>query len=281
MVNTYIPASLKEALQIRNGENVITFAGGTDLMVRRKSWPGTLPLFDAPVLMVGGLKELKGCRTENGYLKIGAAEKLAGIAENSAVPEILRLAVHGMASPSIRNMGTIGGNIMNASPAGDTLPPLYALNATLTLESQAGSREVPVEKFIFGPGKTEIAANELLTAVNVPVEEYEKACYRKIGTRKADALSKASFAGLAVIGNGRLNDVRIAIGAVAPTVVRSAEAEGLLNGRDLKDIPAVVSDVLEIYAGLIRPIDDQRSTAAYRKQVSLRLIEDFIASLNK
>jgi len=280
-VNVISAGSLRHALEIRGSEKVITFAGGTDLMVRKKSWPGTLPAFDLPVLLIGGLSELMGCSVENGLVRIGAAEKLAAVAENTGLPEILRLAVRQMAAPGIRNMGTIGGNIINASPAGDTLPALYALNTTLTLLSLSGTREVPIRQFIKGPGRTELHDDELLTAVNIPAGDFKRVYYRKIGTRKADALSKVSFAGLANLKEGKIADMRIAIGAVAPAVVRSEEAESLLIGRDIEDVPGLLPEVIGFYLKLIRPIDDQRSNAAYRKEVSLRLIKDFISGLTK
>jgi len=262
MVETFIPKTLKEALEYRAGYKAIPFAGGTDLMVRRKSWAGTLPKFDTPILMIGGLKELKGCAAENSVLRIGAAETLADAAANEVVPEILRLAVKQMASPGIRNMGTIGGNICNASPAGDTLPALYALNASVILQSVKGERELALSQFITGPGRTDIKDDELLISVSIPLREFSNIYYRKVGTRKADALSKLSFAGLANINDGKIEDIRIAFGAVAPAVVRSVEAENLLKGINLADLPALMPQIKDIYSRFIRPIDDQRSSAA-------------------
>jgi xanthine dehydrogenase FAD-binding subunit len=281
MVETFIPKTLKEALEYRDENMAILFAGGTDLMVRRKSWAGTLPKFESPVLIIGNLRELKGCAAENSVLRIGAAETLADIAANEAVPEILRLAVKQMASPGIRNMGTLGGNICNASPAGDTLPVMYALNTAVILQSVKGKRELALSQFITSPGKTGLQDDELLTEVCIPLKEFSNVYYRKVGTRKADALSKLSFAGLANINDGKIEDIRIAFGAVAPTVVRSVEAENLLKGIDLADLPVLMPQIKDIYSRFIRPIDDQRSSAAYRKEVCMRLLEDFLFGLNR
>jgi xanthine dehydrogenase iron-sulfur cluster and FAD-binding subunit A len=281
MVETFMPAALKEALEFRAGHKSIPLAGGTDLMVKRKSWAGTLPKFDKPVLMISGLSELKGCTSENGALRIGAAETLADTAANELVSEVLRLAVKQMASPGIRNMGTLGGNICNASPAGDTLPALYALDATVTLQSISGSRELPIAQFITGPGRTELKDGELMTMINIPLTEFSNVYYRKVGTRKADALSKLSFAGLADIKEGHIGDVRIAFGAVAPTAVRSAGAEKLLKGIELIDLPDLMPQIKDIYSRFIRPIDDQRSSAAYRKEVCMKLLEDFLLGLKR
>lgn len=279
MADTMIPKTLNEALEYRAQYKAVPFAGGTDLMVRRKNWAGTLPKFDAPVLMIGGLSELKNITAENDFLHIGAASTLADIAANESVPDILRMAVKQMASPGIRNMGTLGGNICNASPAGDTLPVLYALSASITLRSVEGGRELPITKFITAPGCTDLKEGELLTEISIPLARFSNVYYRKVGTRKADALSKLSFAGLADVSEGKIKDVRIAFGAVAPTVVRSAGAENLLTGVKLSDLPALLPQVKDIYSRFIRPIDDQRSSAVYRKEVSLRLLEDFLLGL--
>lgn len=281
MAETLIPKTLKDALKLRAEYRAIPFAGGTDLMVRKKSWAGTLPKFDAPVIMIGGLSELKGCDIKNNTLRIGAAETLAVIAANELIPEMLSLALRQMASPGIRNMGTIGGNICNASPAGDTLPPLYALDATVKLQNIVGSRELPIAQFITAPGKTVLRDDELLISVNIPLTQFSNMYYRKIGTRKADALSKLSFAGLANVKQGGIEDVRIAFGAVAPTVVQSVGAERLLQSINLVDLPALMPQINDIYSRFIRPIEDQRSTADYRKDVCMRLLEDFLLGLKQ
>lgn len=274
-----IAKSLAHALEMRKEKGAIPLAGGTDLMVRYKSGSGTLPAFDRPVILVGALPELKGISRKEDKLVIGAAETLADIACNPDVPELLRAAAAQMASPAIRNTGTIGGNICNASPAGDTLPPLYALDASVTLTGAGGTRTLPISRFILGPKKTALSADELLTAVAIPMQSYSRWFCRKVGTRKAAALSKLSVAAVADISEGRIQTILIAAGAVAPTVVRCPEAEALLTGRMTDEIPALLPGVLKLYEAQITPIDDQRSTAVYRKTVTLHLIEDFIRGL--
>ncbi len=276
---TYRPRTLEEALNLLQDIKTIPFAGGTDLMVKYRSWAGTLPQLQAPVLWLGEIKELKGIHQSGDTLVIGSMETLASILASPAAPELLKYAIAQMASPSIRNMGTMGGNICNASPAGDTLPPLYVLDASVLLRSSAGERTLPIAEFITGPGKTALRKDELLTEIHIPIREYNKRYYRKVGTRKANALSKLSMAGLADIRDGVIEDVRIALGAVAPTVVRSIEAEKTLQGRNVKEIFAMIPEAITTYSELITPIDDQRSNAAYRKTVSLRLIEDFLNHL--
>jgi CO/xanthine dehydrogenase FAD-binding subunit len=279
MVEMATPRTLMEALEIRKNYQVIPFAGGTDLMVRRKAWAGTLPRFEYPALFIGDIAELKGIQITDGILTIGATATLAAIMEYETTPEILKQAIAEMASPAVRNAGTLGGNLCNASPAADTLPPLYALGASLILQNLSGRREIPVAEYIQGPGKTDLKEDELLVAVNIPVDRYNIIYYKKVGTRKADALSKVSFAGLARTVNGVVEDIRITLGAVAPRVVRSLETESLIKGKKVSDLPKLISEIKKNYEQQIRPIDDQRSNAAYRSMVAYRLIEYFIAHL--
>jgi xanthine dehydrogenase FAD-binding subunit len=279
MVDTIIPKTLAEALALRENNQMIPFAGGTDLMARRRSWAGTLPRFEYPVLMIGEIPELKEIYCKDGILTIGSAVTLTSILEHQAVPEILKMAVTEMASPAIRNMGTLGGNVCNASPAADTLPALYTLGAALLLQSASGRRTVPIEDFITGPGKTLMTADELLIAVNIPQKDFTAIYYKKVGTRKADALSKVSFAGLARTSNGVVEDIRIALGAVAPKVARSREAEALFKGRKIGELRKVMNEAKDFYTNIIQPIDDQRSNAVYRRTVALKLIEYFITQV--
>ena len=276
MVSAYRPTSFAEALRIRQESQAIPLAGGTDLMVSHRRYPGLAPQFARPVLFLGGLPELGGITVVGATLTVGAGVTLSGLLAHEAVPDVLKQAVAEMSSPAIRNVATLGGNICNASPAGDTLPALYCLNAVLTLACAGGERQLGIEEFILGPGKTALRDNELLRAVSLSLERFDVACYRKVGTRKANALSKLSFLGLARTGEGRIEDVRIAFGAVAPTVVRSKELEREIVGRNRAELGEIRTRVLDGYARLIVPIDDQRSTAEYRKVVSLRLLGHFL-----
>jgi xanthine dehydrogenase FAD-binding subunit len=280
-VVTITPKTLDEALEFRSKERMIPFAGGTDLMVRRRSWSGTSPHFEYPVLFIGKLPELKkiAVAAEDNILAIGAGVSLTELLEHPEVPEILKQAIRVMASPAIRNLATLGGNICNSSPAADTLPPLTVLSATLVLQNTASRREVPVVEFIKGPGHNDLKTDELLTAIHIPVVKNNFYFYKKVGTRKADALSKVSFAGLAQTSDEIITEIKIAIGAVAPRVVSSVEAEAFLKGKPISDLPKLLPELKQMYEEYIRPIDDQRSSAAYRKEVSFRLMEHFITQL--
>ena len=276
MVKVFMPQSLKEALRIRKEEKAIPFAGGTDLMVKRGRLRGLAPYFEKPVLFLHKVKELTGVKFEEGRVRIGALTTLSEILENRDIPLILKYAIAEIASPAVRNLATIGGNICNASPAGDTLPPLYVMNARVVLSSFTSEREIKIMDFIKGPGFTDLKEDELLKEIIIPVEFFNIVFYRKVGTRKANSLSKVSFAGVAKLDNGIIKDIRISFGAVAPTPRRAPEIEEEIIGKNKVKIIAEIPDILEKYARIIRPIDDQRSTARYRKTISLKILEYFL-----
>lgn len=274
-VDGYLPKTINAALQILNSENVIVYAGGTDLMVRYKNETSLLPMFDKNILYIGQIDELKKVYENNEEIVIGAGCTLASLLRNEHVPEILKKAIRGAASPAIRNMGTIGGNICNASPAGDTLPVLYSLNSRCSVISEGLERTINIEDFIYGPRRTVLEKNEMLKSITIPKENFNIVHYEKVGARKASAISKLSFAGLCNVENGRVQNLRISFGAVGATVVRLKEAENLIIGREINTLDKFIKEAIELYDKNINPIDDQRSTAQYRKIVVMNLIKYF------
>lgn len=274
-VDGYLPKTINAALQILNSENVILYAGGTDLMVRYKNETSLLPIFDKNILYIGQIDELKKVYENNEEIVIGAGCTLASLLRNEHVPEILKKAIRGAASPAIRNMGTIGGNICNASPAGDTLPVLYSLNSRCSVISEGLERTINIEDFIYGPRRTALEKNEMLKSITIPKENFNIVHYEKVGARKASAISKLSFAGLCNVENGRVQNLRISFGAVGATVVRLKEAENLIIGREINTLDKFIKEAIELYDKNINPIDDQRSTAQYRKIVVMNLIKYF------
>jgi CO/xanthine dehydrogenase FAD-binding subunit len=267
MVDAYYPQSLKEALQIGEETPVIPYAGGTDLMVRKR--------FDRPFLFLDGVRELREVRTEGDRLLIGAASTYAQLLRDGRIPEALREAMKGIAAPAIRNLGTIGGNICNASPAGDTLPVLYAMDAELVLASASRTQTVKIEDFITGVKRTKLEPGQLLTKIVLPARDATYS-YSKIGARKSLAISKLSFVGVHRIEDGVVREIGIAFGAVGPTVLRSREAEERIKGRRGQELD--LDGILKEYGRLIRPIDDQRSTARYRRQICLNLLREYLTS---
>ncbi len=281
MVNFYYPESLKEALELKASKELIPLAGGTDLMVRYENWSSLPADFPGSVIAVGHLKELQYVREEEGVLCIGGGLPLNEVLEHKGIPDCLALSLDGIAAPALRNLATLAGNIQNASPAADSLPPLILMDATVRLISKSGSREMPVRDFVSGPGRTALSGNELIESVRIPMafinaEGKGRLSYRKVGTRKANALSKLSVCFWSQAEEGRIKDIRMTLGAVAAVVVRLPEAEKALTGISLSDLEKAWTKVRPLYEEAIRPIDDQRSTAFYRKRSALRLLDAFI-----
>ena len=275
----YRPVNLIDALKVRSETDVIVLAGGTDLMVKYRNPALIMPEIKKDLLYIGHLKELKGITSEGGTIRIGAATTLDDLEENAITPSILKKAIKELASLSIRNVATIGGNIANASPAGDTISPLIAMDGSIILKSLKGERRLPINKFILGPGKTVLEDNEIIEAIEIKDKKFNREYYKKVGTRLANALSKINFVGLAFIENDTLMDIRIAIGAVAPVVMKSEEIEKRLQGMKLKEIKKCIKDIQKEYSSLVKPIDDQRSNAIYRKNVTLNLLRNFLQNL--
>jgi len=281
MVDGIRPENLQAALKALAQQACTVMAGGTDQMVQRARGFALAPEFDKPLLFIDHLEELKKIFIENDEIHIGAAAILTDIVENDIIPKVFREMVQKMASPPTRNMATLAGNICNASPAGDTLPYLYAVDAKIVLQSAKGSRTVAIDEFIVGLKKTCLRSDELVTDIVIPSKVFEHNYYRKLGQRKGMSLTKASMLGMADIKDGKVTDIRIAFGSVSAQIVRSENIERKLVNRTVEDLNNNISTILGEYDPLITPIDDARSTAKYRKVVSLRMIKDFIESLTK
>ncbi len=261
---TVNPTALEEALEILNEHNVMSIAGGTDLLVKfYEVHSRSLP----ELVVLDGLKSLHYITVENETISLGPLVTFSEI-ENSpelkkAAPQLTQAAsVAG--SVQIRNRATIGGNIANGSPSGDLIPPLYVLNAELELSSVNGKRKVPIDEFFEGPGITVIEKNELITSINID-RSLDKGFFLRLATRKALAISKVSVAANYSMQNGIVKEVRIALGAVAPTVIRAPRTEAYLLGKELND--GVLSTAAELIKEEAKPITDIRSIAEYRREM--------------
>jgi CO/xanthine dehydrogenase FAD-binding subunit len=282
-VRAYLPAyemrtvrSLDEALALLASEPGAwrPFAGGTDLMVLLES--GALP--PSRYVNVWGLPELRGVHVSADWISIGALATYAQIRADATLRRECPLLGHAAAEtggPAIQNRGTLGGNIANASPAADSPPVLLVADAELELASVRGARRIPYASFHRGYKQMDLAADELVARVHLPRgRSHWRAWYRKVGTRRAQAISKVVFAGTADVADGEIQDIRLALGSVAPVPLRCTATEAVIRGRVLD--PRVVSNAQEILAEEISPIDDLRSTAAYRRRVSLNLLGEFL-----
>ncbi|MFU2016151.1 molybdopterin dehydrogenase [Peribacillus butanolivorans] len=277
-ITAYRFEHLDETLIQLNREDCAIIAGGTDVMVLHKSRRGVPPKIPKPIVFINHLSELKQVYQHHKDLHIGACCTYSELLENPLIPFALKNAIKTIAAPAIRNRGTLGGNICNASPAGDMLPLLYVYNAKLLLRSVNGDRMVAISDFIQGPRRVQRFHNEIVTEIILPfVLEDSHVVFEKVGNRNADAIAKVSFAGFVRISKDRIDDIRFAFGAVGPTMVRSIDVEKKLVGKTIPLADADITAIVGAFDKIIRPIDDQRSTAAYRKTVALHLLRYFLS----
>ena len=266
------PGDLPEALEaLAHNGRVVPVAGGTNIMVNLKRMP-----LDADLVVdLTGLEELKPISVNNGSIRLGAGVTFAGLLEwrpAGAVEGLMHPMCVAFAGPLIRNLATVGGNVCDASAAADISPPLLALDATVELESAArGRRTLPLPEFFRGVRRTALRPDELLAAIEFPHPAGdERWFYYKLGKRKADAISIVSVAMTARLERGKVEQARIALGAVAPVAMRAPETEALLRGETLND--SVINAAAATAAGESRPIDDFRATGAYRRQMVEALV---------
>ncbi len=253
------------------------FAGGTDLMVLFES--GALPR--GKYVSLWGLKELSGIELTPETVTLGAlttyTDILADPVLRSEFPLLCRAAAE-TGGVATQNRGTLGGNIANASPAADSPPALLVYDAELELVSARGSRRVPYHQFHTGYKRMDLRPDEIIRSIRLPRGRVSwRQSYRKVGTRKAQAISKVCFAAAADVDGDVIRDIRIAFASVAPIVMRCVRTEGVLRGRRV-DVPA--REAARAALGRdIRPIDDIRSTAEYRMRVAENLLIQFLSEL--
>jgi CO/xanthine dehydrogenase FAD-binding subunit len=254
------------------------FAGGTDLMVLLEA--GKLP--QHKFVSIWGLPELRGIEVTAEGVLLGALTTYTELRWHETIAREFPLLCQAAAetgSVATQNRGTLGGNIANASPAADSPPALFVYDAELELVSASGARWVPYHGFWSGYKQMDLRNDELIRRIRLPREKSSwKQYYRKVGTRRAQAISKVCFAGAARVDAGRVVDVRIALGSVAPTVVRVVETERTLRGQRLS--PAILRAAQEALAREIAPIDDMRSTSRYRRRVAQNLLAEFCEALS-
>jgi CO/xanthine dehydrogenase FAD-binding subunit len=251
-------------------------AGGTDLMVQVTGEIGEPP---ERVLDIWGLDELRGISVETDALVLGALTTYTELRQSPLVAEFLPALVEAAATigaAQIQNRGTIGGNVVNASPAGDTLPVLLACGAEMVLGSADGERIVAADEFWPAYRTTARRDDELLLRLRIPLVRDRQVRFQKIGTRRAQAISKVviTLAWRATNGGDPWTDVRLALGSIAATTVRAPATEGVLEGaRPTRETADAAAAAL---VGEIAPIDDVRSTADYRRTVAGRVLHRLI-----
>lgn len=269
------PASLPEVLDLlgRYEEGVKLIAGGTDLLVQMKQ--GLIR--PARLINLLPLNDLKGIGTTERGLRIGALSRHADLERSTLLRGgwiLLARACHKVGSPQIRHLGTLGGNLCNASPSADTAPGLLVLEAEVYLASLRGERRVSLETFFKGPGQTVLQEGELLKEVIIPPPPHQsRVSYLKLGRRKSMDLALVSVAVLLTLGPGgkTFGQVRIGLGSVAPTPIRAREAEKRLVGEPV--VEEAIQEAAEVASRECIPITDLRASAEYRREMVKVLVK--------
>ena len=275
-----MPKSVEEAISLLStyGEKAEVISGGTDLLVQLKK--GAIsPQF---IISLDGLRDLDyiDYQQKEG-LKIGALTSIGSVAESSLIKErfkVLSQAAASLGTPVIRNRATIGGNLCNAAPSADTAPALMVLGAKLKIQGGAGSKIIPIHDFFLGPGQTILGRNEILSEIQVFNQPlHSRAVYLKQTRSRSADLAIAGVAVLMVMEKDIIKDVKIALGAVAPTPIRAKKAESILKGNSPKD--ELIEECGKAAALESRPIDDVRGSAAYRVKIVSVLVKRAIKQI--
>ena len=271
----YMPETLAQALEIKSRVDAIVLAGGSDLMVSHKRTIGLTPVFDRPVMIIRNLPELRKIRVnEKGECCIGAACTSAEIAASTLVPWHVRQAANRMGAIGLRNSATIGGNIANASPKGDTPGPLYLLDARVKLQSLKSQREVLVSDFIVKFKTLDIRPDEIITEVIVPYSErdFDYVFWHKVGTRKANAISKITVSmALKFNKDDTVKDFRLSATATGSKTNRSRDVENIVIGKKIDT--ALIEKVVQAFDEVISP----RAMPEFRRESTRRMIRRFLS----
>ena len=255
-------------------------AGGTELMAALSA--GRLPT--KPLLSIHHLAELRFIRVEPTTIILGSGTTFTDLRRHPIIAAglpLLAQAASWTGSIANQNRGTLGGNIVNASPAADSPPALLVYDAVLTLISAAGARTVPYAGFHTGYKTNVLAPEELVRAIHLPFQAADVHYLRKVGPRNAQAISKVAIASLTRVHAGKIQDIRIAGASLRETPARCLATESALRGRSIQpeDLAETIALGRTALASEIRPIDDIRSTAAYRTAVALNILEELLTTL--
>ncbi|MBS1187732.1 MAG: molybdopterin dehydrogenase FAD-binding protein [Burkholderiaceae bacterium] len=247
------------------------FAGGTDLLVHRHT--GRAP--EGDLIGLERMGELKGVRQEGDFVLIGAATPVTRLMREPLLADafpVLTSALATIGGPALRNMATLGGNVCTASPAGDSLPALYVLEAEVVLQSRRQQRQLPIREFITGPGRIALQPGEIVSAIRLRRDHgYTVQHFEKVGQRQAHAISIVSLAVCATLASDRtVTAIRCAWGSVGPTIIESDAVQAALFGRRLDE--ATLADAAKVAMQAVSPIDDIRASAVYRRQLAGNLL---------
>jgi CO/xanthine dehydrogenase FAD-binding subunit len=270
-----VAQSLEQALaRLAHSPGLRPVAGATDVMLRLES--GKLQA--EKLLSIADLPELAYVRSEQGWLEIGALTLVSDLLDRREVADdfpALAWAAREFASPQIRNRATVGGNLANASPAADLVPPLIALGAAATLRSIRGERSLPVEELFAGPGRTRLEPGELVTSVRVPRRRFGFQHFVKFGNRGANVIAIVNASLALALDGETIREARAAYGCCAPVPLRAASVERALAGRRLDE--SLIAGIAQAVRQDVRPIDDVRGSRRYKERLAINATEDALA----
>lgn len=271
-VKVYVSNTIDEALTCLQKESVMVIAGGTNLLVDRKKGK----YVNQNLVSIDGIDALKRVEIKEDVIYIGSLVNFSSLETDWTMNQAyyaIKLAASLVGGPQIRNRGTIGGNIISASPAADMIPVLLVLDAGIKLRSKTRERIIPLKQLITGPGKTIIEADELLTEIVLPYKDGEST-FCKVGKRNALAISVINQSVYLKMEEGIIKNIAIAVGSAAPTAVRAYETEDYLRGGmpGSHEWMNILENAASILTEEISPIDDIRATKEYRKTLAGNLL---------
>ncbi|MBU3145391.1 xanthine dehydrogenase family protein subunit M [Clostridium sp. CF012] len=264
--NGYVPETLDEAVAIMRDEKVKPYSGGTDLMIDGDE--------DITYLFLNRIPELKIIRSDSNYIRIGAECTFTDIEESAIAPQILKDAISQLAGPAIRNFGTIAGNIGNGSAKADSVLILFVTDSLIRVKSADSERKIYIKDFYKERKQLDLKEGELIVEILIPKKHLESYYYKKVGARKALAISRVCFAGLFHEENGVITHVATAFGAIEPTIVRHPKIDEIFIGKTINEAKVLKDKYLNDYENAINP-SAGRVSKEYRKTVCMNILKDF------
>ncbi len=260
------PRSEKEVEEELKADGAYPMSGGTDLLVKIRIGK----VKPSKIVSLSKVEALHFIREKNDEIAVGATVTHAELLDDLSIKKnfpLLYDALYTIGSPQIRNRGTLVGNVVNASPAGDGLLALYLLDASVELSN---GEELKIEEFVTGPSKTVLKRGEYVKAIHIPKQKWDVHYFEKIGQRNAMTISTVSVGWLINCENGRVSDVRMAFGSVAPTVLRMKKVEKFMKGKKVNR--ELVDEISKMVGRTVKPIDDVRGSADYRRRLSSNIV---------